>query len=73
MPGFIFYVAVLKSYIFIFFCLLRAVPTPYGGSQAKVRIGATAAGLCHSYSDSGSEPCLRPTPQLIGTAGSLTS
>ena len=30
----------------------------YGGSQA------TAAGLCHSHSNTGSKLCLRPTPQL---------
>ena len=28
------------------------------------RIGATGAGLCHSHSNSGSKPRLRPTPQL---------
>ena len=27
-------------------------------------IGATAAGLRQSHSNAGSEPCLRPTPQL---------
>ena len=36
----------------------------YGGSHARVRIGAVAAGLCHSYSNVGSEPRLPPTPQL---------
>ena len=35
----------------------------YGSSQARGRIGATAAGLYHSHSNVGSEPCL-PTPQL---------
>ena len=29
------------------------------------RIGAAAAGLHHSHSNAGSEPCLRPTPQLM--------
>ena len=37
----------------------------YGGSQARGRIGAVATGLCQSHSNSGSEPHLRPTPQLI--------
>ena len=37
----------------------------YGCSQARGLIGAVAAGLCHSHSNTGSEPCLRPTPQLI--------
>ena len=35
-----------------------------GGSQARGQIGATAAGLHHSHSNVGSEPRLRPTPQL---------
>ena len=37
---------------------------PYGGSQAKGLIGAVAAGLRQSHSNAGSDPCLRPTPQL---------
>jgi len=36
-------------------CLLRAVPAAYGSSQARGRIGATAAGLHHSHSNVGSE------------------
>ena len=47
-----------------FFLLLRATPVPCGGSQAKGLIGATVAGRCHSHSNMGSEPHLRPTPQL---------
>ena len=31
------------------------------------QIGATAASLCHSHSNTGSEPHLRPTPQLRAT------
>ena len=42
----------------------RATPVAYGGSQAWGPIGATAAGLCHSHSNAGSEPCLQSTPQL---------
>ena len=37
----------------------------YGGSQVRGRIGAVAASLCHSHSHARSEPCLRPTPQLM--------
>ena len=37
----------------------------YGGSQARGRIGAAAAGLHHSHSNLGSELCLRLTPQLM--------
>ena len=64
---------VTKKIIFIFlfilfyFCLFAfswAAPAAYGGSQARSPIGAVAAGLCQSYSNVGSEPCLWPTPQL---------
>ena len=48
-------------YLFIF----RAAPTAYGGSQTRGLIGATDAGLCHSYSNARSEPRLQPTPQLM--------
>ena len=36
--------------------LFRAAPVAYGRSQARGPIRATAAGLHHSHSDSGSEP-----------------
>ena len=39
----------------------------YEGSQARGVIGATAAGLHHSHSNTGSEPSLRPTPQRTAT------
>ena len=42
----------------------RATPVAYGGFQATGQIGATAFGLCHRHSSSGSEPSLRPIPQL---------
>ena len=35
------------------------------GSQARGHIGATAASLCHSHSNMGSEPHLRTTPQFM--------
>ena len=38
-----------------------------GRFQATGQIGAAVAGLCHSYINMGSEPCLRPTPQLMAT------
>ena len=40
-------------YVCIYVCiyLFRAAPTAYGGSQAKGRIGALAAGLRHSMSE----------------------
>ena len=56
-----------QQYGWIFFCFCfclfafsRAAPVAHGGSQARGLIGAVA-GLCHS--NTGSEPCLRPTPQ----------
>ena len=50
---------------FFFFSFSRAAPAAYGGSQARDLIGAIAAGLNQSHSNVGSEPCLRPTPQLM--------
>ena len=48
----------------IIICLFRAALEAYGGSQAWGQVGAVAAGLHHSCSNAGSEPHLRPTPQL---------
>ena len=56
--------------VFVFFVFLsfsRAAPVAYGASQARGRIRAVAAGLHHSHSNTGSEPHLRPTPQLTAT------
>ena len=44
-----------------------ATPAAYGSSQARDQIGAAATGLHQSHSNTGSEPCLRPTPQLMVT------
>ena len=44
--------------------IFRAAPVAYGGSQVRGRMEATAAGLHHSHSNAGPEPCLWPTPQL---------
>ena len=43
----------------------RPSPLAYGGSQARSQIGAAAAGLCHSHSNTGSELLLQLTPQLM--------
>ena len=51
-------------FCFLVFCLFRAAPAAYGGSQARGRTGAGAAGLHHSHSNMGSKLRLRPTPQL---------
>ena len=44
-----------------YFLLFRAAFTAYRGSQSRGQIGATSASLHHSYSNTGSEPHLRPT------------
>ena len=54
-------------YIFNFFylsCPFRAAPAAYGSAQARGHIGAVAASLHQSQSNTGSEPRLQPTPQL---------
>ena len=52
---------------FLSFVFLGPHPVAYGGSQARGQIGALAASLHHSHSNSGSEPSLWPTPQLRAT------
>ena len=59
---------VILIFLFLFhFLLFRAPPVAYGSSQARGRIRAVAASLCHSHSNVGSEPCLGPTPHLAAT------
>ena len=48
-----------------FWVFSRPTPAAYGGSQARGPIGAVASGLHHSHSNLGSEPHLRPIPQLM--------
>ena len=48
---------------FFFFFFFRATPAAHGSSLARGRNGATAAG--HSHNNLGSEPYLRPRPQLM--------
>ena len=56
-------------FISFFFVFSGATPTIYGGFQARGLIRAAAAGPCQSHSNTGSELCLRPTPQLTATPG----
>ena len=49
---------------FAFFFFFRATPSAYVSSQARCWIRAIATGLYHSHSNMGSEPRLRPVPQL---------
>ena len=56
------------------FCLFfRAKSAAYGGFQTRDRIGATAAGLCHSHSNAAttSEPRLWHDTTAHANAGSL--
>ena len=54
----------------LFFCFIfifvfsKAAPAAHRGSQARGLIGAVAAGLHHSHSNTRSEPSLQPTSQL---------
>ena len=49
---------------FFFFLLFRATTVAYGISKTRGRNWAGAAGLHHSHSNMGSEPCLQPISQL---------
>ena len=51
-------------FFFGLFAISQASPAAYGGFQARGPIGAAAASLRQSHSNAGSEPSLRPTPQL---------
>ena len=51
-------------YIYIFW-LFRATSVAYGSSQARGPVGAAAAGLHHSHSNTGSELCLQSIPRLM--------
>ena len=50
---------ILFKYFILFYSILlllfRATTEAYGSSQARGQIGATAASLCHSHSNTGSE------------------
>ena len=50
---------------YVFILCFRATPAAYGSSQARGWIRATSAGLHHTHSNTGSKPCLQPTPQLM--------
>ena len=58
----------LFSTVFLFcVCVFRVAPMACGGSQAGGPVGATAARLRHSHINTGSNPRLQPTPQLMAT------
>jgi len=62
-----FVALVSKNFEMEFFVFFGPHPWHIGGSQARGLVGATAAGLHHSHSNTRSEPHLRPTPQLMAT------
>ena len=58
---------------FLFFCFFSSVShSKHRSSQARGWIGVTAAGLHQSHSNTGSKPCLQPTPQLEAMLDPLT-
>ena len=61
-----FFLFLFKELFFVCLFVLpfRAALVAYGGSQARGPVGAIAASLCHNHSQAGSEPHLRPTPQI---------
>uniref|UniRef100_A0A8D0RKQ6 Uncharacterized protein n=1 Tax=Sus scrofa TaxID=9823 RepID=A0A8D0RKQ6_PIG len=67
MTLFLTYYILKNPFFFCLFAISWAAPAAYGGSQARGLIGVVAASLRQSHSNTGSEPCLRPTPQLTAT------
>ena len=54
-------------FFFLSFSLFKATPAAYGGSQTRGQIGAVVASLHQGLSNTGSEPRLRPAPQITAT------
>ena len=54
-------------FFFFFLAISWASSAAYAGSQVRGRIAAIAASLRHSHSNTRSELCLQPTPQLTAT------
>ena len=52
---------------FFFFFLFWSALVAYRSPQARGQIGAAAAGRHHSHSNTRSQVCLPPTPQLTAT------
>ena len=58
--------------IIVLFCLLRAAPMAYGGSQTRGPIRALASGLHHSHSNCQIRAAYATYTRVYGNAGSLT-
>ena len=61
-----------SAFLFVLLCFFRATPVAYGSFQDRGQIGATAACLCNSHSNTGSgirDPTcvLTYVPQLRAT------
>ena len=59
---------VVCNFLTFFFFLVRGTLMAYGSSQSRGQIGAAAAGLHYSHSNTRSKPCLSPTLQLTATS-----
>ena len=59
-PSFSYESSTILGFSFLLFLLFRAACVAYGNSQARDRIRAAAASLCHSHSNTVSELCLQP-------------
>ena len=55
----------LGGVVYLFVWTFRPTPTAYASSQARGPIRAVAASLHRSHSNTRSEQCLQPTPQLM--------
>ena len=60
------YYFLLFIFLLMCVCLFRAPPVAYGGSQDRGRIGAAvSAYTTNTATQDPTQPCLRPTPQLM--------
>ena len=57
--------SIFSALRFFFFLLFRVIAVVYWISQAKGWIWAADPGLYHNHSNSGSKPCLWPTPEVM--------
>ena len=55
----------ISCYFILLIYFFRTTPVAYGSSQVRGRVGAVAASLHHSHSNTGSNMHLQPTPQLM--------
>ena len=70
LPSTVFLLFVVFIYLFIF-CIFRAAPVAYGGSQARGLIQAVATSLHHSHSNAGSRAASATYTAAHGNTGSL--